>query len=337
MKRLVGFVVNPIAGMGGSVGLRGTDGGAYREALRRGAKPVAPQVAMRFLKSLKSMCGDLLESTLFLTAGHRMGEDYLVELGLSYRVMHRPPPETSALDTIETVRRAVGQGAEIVVFVGGDGTARDVASAASRRVPVLGIPAGVKMFSGVFAVSPEAGAYILCSYLRGEASVVESEVVDIDEDAYRKDILSTRLYGVVKTVVVENLVAPSKSPTVGEEEAKESIARYFVESVMEKDVLYILGPGSTVASIARLLGVNKTLLGFDALYNGKIIAYDLWGRRFVELVSSYPRRKLVLTPIGSQGFVIGRGNKQLTPEVLELFSKDDLIILATPSKIRRLR
>ncbi|RLG84710.1 MAG: ATP-NAD kinase [Thermoprotei archaeon] len=332
------FVVNPIAGMGGSVGLRGTDGEAYWEALRRGARPVSPGVARRFVEALVKGCGDVLrERVEFLTAGGGMGEDYLREAGLRYRIVHIPPSRTSARDTVETVRRGVEQGASLVIFVGGDGTARDVGLAVGRTTPILGIPAGVKMFSGVFAISPEAGAAIVCSYLRGEVGVVEAELMDIDEEAYRRDVLSARLYGYVKTVSSENLLAPSKSPTIGEEEAKDAIARYFVEELMEPDTLYLLGPGSTVATIARALGYEKTLLGFDAVYRGRVIARDLWGDRLVELLRRRPKRRLVLTPIGSQGFLIGRGNKQLTPEALTLFSKKDLIVVATPNKIMRLR
>jgi len=337
---LVGFLVNPIAGMGGSVGLKGTDGEAYIEAVKRGAKPIAPAIAMRFLKALVRLCHEDVDGKL-LAAPKQMGSDYIDAVGLRYRVLDVDVPKmTSAEDTKRCVKKMLEEGVDAVFFVGGDGTARDIASVIDSKIPMLGVPSGVKMYSGVFAISPEAAARILCSYVRGETQITEAEVADIDEEAFRRDELRVRLYYIVKTLYLESLLTPSKEVSVGDEEAKKAIAKYFAEEIYEPDRLFVLGPGTTVKAIADELGVgkDKTVLGFDALLNGRIIAKDLWGQRFLELVKEYKNRKmLVLTPIGGQGFLIGRGNKQLTSEILSLFSRDEMLIVSTPSKLRKLR
>ncbi len=337
---MIGFLVNPIAGMGGSVGLKGTDGDAYFEAIRRGAKPVAPSIATRFVEALTKLCREDVDGRIVAAPRH-MGSTYLEKVGIKHEVLDVEIPDaTSADDTKRCVEKMLEKGVALVLFVGGDGTARDIASVVGDRVPILGIPSGVKMYSGVFAVSPEAAARIVCSYLRGEAEVVEAEVADIDEDAFRRDELRVRLYYLVKSVSLGTLLTPSKEVSVGEEEAKKAIARYFVERVYDPAKLTILGPGTTVKAIAEELGVgrDKTVLGFDALLNGRIIAKDVWGEHFLELVKRYVGNKMmVLTPIGGQGFLIGRGNKQLTPEILSLFSKDEILIVATPGKLRKLR
>jgi len=337
----IGLVVNPIAGMGGSVGLKGTDGDAYLEALRRGAKPVSPSIAKRFVDALKKFCRPkALRELEVIACPGIMGCDYVSSLADSARIrcldIEIGSP-TTAEDTKRCVDTMLRMGVDLVVFVGGDGTARDVASVIDQAVPMLGIPSGVKMYSGVFAVSPEAGARIVCAFIEGLAQVVDGEVEDLDEDAFRRDELRVKMYYSVKTVALGELVAPSKDVVVGDEEAKRGIAKFFVEELYEEDALYLLGPGTTVKAIADELGVEKTLLGFDAVYGRRVLGKDLWGKHIVDIVSRFSKRRLVLTPIGGQGFLIGRGNKQLIPEALRLFSKSDLIVVATPRKLAKLR
>ena len=334
----IGFVVNPIAGMGGSVGLRGTDGDALEEAIKRGAKPVAPRIAQRFIDALAQLCPSPCRELSFVTAPGIMGEDYLRHRGFTYvTVPHAISSKTSARDTIVCTSMMLDIGVDVVVFVGGDGTARDVASVVDLRVPVLGVPAGVKMYSGVFAVSPEAAAKILYDASLGHAEVIEAEIADIDEEAFRQDRLAVKLYTIVKTLKSGNLLAPQKDVVLGDEEAKKAIAKYFTEELIDNETLYILGPGSTVKAIADAIGVPKTLLGVDAIVGRKVLGLDLWGSQLLDLVKRFNKRKLVLTPIGGQGFLIGRGNKQLTPEILKYFTKGDLIVVATPSKISKLQ
>ncbi len=328
--RTIGFVINPIAGMGGRVGLKGTDG-MYEEALRRGAKEIANRRAKEFLKGVNK------ENLLFLTASGKMGENALKECNMNYRVVYDAPSMTSSDDTKNACRIFIRQNAELIVFVGGDGTARDVVEIADRLVPILGVPSGVKMYSSVFCVKPDKCAEIINEFSLNNVKLKDAEILDIDEEAYRKNQLKIKLYDIAKVPFIQDYVQNSKSVYVGEEEEedKEAIAEFFVENV-ERDVLYLLGAGTTVKKIAEKLGVEKTLLGIDAYYNGEIIARDLDEKGILQLLNKYEKVKLVITPIGSQGFVFGRGNQQISEKVIKKIGKENLIIVATPAKIKDL-
>lgn len=333
----LGFIVNPIAGMGGRVGLKGTDGDAYRIALQKGAKPVSPKRAREFLENL------LLEDIAFYVAPGPMGWDIVSQTRHKKNIVKIigsiSRHETSAEDTRRISREMVKEGIDLLVFVGGDGTARDVMDAVDKKVPVLGVPSGVKVYSGVFAVNPVAAARIVEAFARGEAIVVEEEVLDIDEDAFRRDKLEIRLYGYMNTPVVKGLIQPSKQPSLDtgdEEENKKAIARTVVED-MEPDTLYILGPGTTVKAIADELGVEKTVLGVDAVYNKKLVGKDLDEKSILKLLEKYSKAKIIVTPIGGQGFIFGRGNQQISPEVIKkVGGKKNIIVVATRRKLRGL-
>jgi len=329
---LIGFLINPIAGMGGSVGLKGTDG-VLEEAIKRGAKEISGGRARKFLKSIEGV-----EGLKFLTASGKMGEDILREFNVPYEIVYSPPPRTSAEDTKKLCRFFLNRNVDLIVFVGGDGTARDVVEVIDSKIPILGIPSGVKMYSSVFAISPEKGGEIIRAILNGRVSIKDGEVLDIDEEKYRDNKLDIKLFGFAKVPFLEDFIQSSKSEYVGEdeEEAKENIADFVVEN-MEKDTLYILGAGTTVAKIGERLGVEKTLLGIDALYNGKIVGRDLAERDILELLEKYPKVKLIITPIGSQGFIFGRGNQQLTARVLRRIGKENIIVIATPRKLGELK
>jgi len=327
---LIGFVVNPIAGMGGAVALKGTDG-VVEEAIKRGAKEIASRRAREFLKNLKS-------NVFFLTASGKMGEDILKDFNFQYEVIYKAPENTTAEDTKNLCREFLKRDVKLIVFVGGDGTARDVVEIIDRKIPILGVPSGVKMYSSVFAISPKRAAEVVEKFIRGEVIIGEGEVLDIDEEAYRNNILRIRLFGYAKIPMVGDLIQSSKSEYGGEDEEmdKESIAEFIVEN-LEKDTLYFLGAGTTVAKIAEVLSVDKTLLGVDALYNGEIIAKDLGEKEILELLKKYKKAKIIITPIGSQGFIFGRGNQQFSEKVLNKVGKENIIIVATPRKIRDLK
>jgi len=326
----IGFLINPIAGMGGKVGLKGTDG-VYEEALKRGALPVTPRRARKFLENVKK--GDMV----FLTASGAMGADALNELEFRYRVIYRTPERTSSEDTKKACLAMLENGIDMIVFVGGDGTARDVTSIVDSKVPVLGVPSGVKMYSSIFCVTPAACGELLNSYIEGTAKLKDGEVLDIDEQAYRNNNLKIKLYGFVKTPYLENLVQNSKTEYGYEdEEDKEAIAEFFAEHI-KKDTLYMLGAGTTVSKIAERLGVKKTLLGIDAYLNGNIIGKDLTENEIFNLIKKSDKVMLVVTPIGSQGFVFGRGNQQISERVLWRVPRENIIIVATPLKLSNIK
>ncbi|MFZ8791635.1 MAG: ATP-NAD kinase family protein [Thermosphaera aggregans] len=330
----IGFLVNPIAGMGGRVGLKGTDGHAYRLALARGAQPESPQRALQFLNEVNA------EGFQIIAAPGIMGADVVFKSKHKERlaeIVGEIGVVTTADDTRRIARLMLGRRINLLVFVGGDGTARDVLDAIDQAVPVIGVPSGVKMYSSVFAVNPRAAAGLLEAFLRGEAVIVEREVLDIDEEAFRRDELAIRLYGYLKTVFHQEMTQGGKTLFSGihEEENKEAIARYVVEN-MSRDTVYVLGPGSTVKAIAKALGVEYTLLGVDVVLNGRLLYKDAWEAHLLKLLQDYGNVKVIVTPIGGQGFIFGRGNQQLSPKFLSRIDKKDIIIVSTESKIRSL-
>ena len=337
--RKVGLVVNPIAGLGGRVGLKGTDG-VVEEALAAGAEAVAVPLARAFAKAVVERRSNNPEAAiLWVTARGDMGERPLREAGISSEAIHivyDPPARTDAEDTRRTVERSLAAGAEVIVFCGGDGTARDVAATVADRVPILGIPAGVKMYSGVFAVHAAAGADLLLAFLRGQLREGPAELLDLDEDAYREGRWTVRLFSTAKTLVEPHLVSSGKMmiSELSEDSVRAELAVHFSDLFEENpDTLFLLGPGSTTHGIASSLGLEKTLLGIDAVLDGKTIAKDLNEARLLDLLEGHPKAKLVVSPIGAQGFILGRGNLQVSPAVLRRIGIPNVIVVATPGKL----
>jgi Uncharacterized conserved protein len=322
---VIGFLVNPVAGMGGSVGLKGTDGKAD-EAPERGAVPHAQDRAAIALAALKG-----LPDLTFLSCSGEMGEDVLERCGISqYRIVYAARGTSTAEDTKGAVRAFIAGGAELILFCGGDGTARDVFAAAGRDVPILGIPAGVKMYSAVFAVDPAAAAGILT----GPYTVTDGDIVDVDEEAYRAGTLATRLYGVARVSARAGMTQPAKQYSKKQTRAgKREIARFMTE-VMLPDTLYLIGAGTTTEAIARRLGIEKTLLGVDAVLNGKIVATDADEKTLLSLTEKYPDARIIVSPIGAQGFILGRGSQQISPAVVRRVGIHRVIVVATPHKLR---
>ena len=332
----MGFIVNPIAGMGGRVGLKGTDG-VLREAIARGATPVAPKRAVEFLQELKEVInGNLVE---ILTCPGVMGEMEAKEAGLSVQVLPmKIGKETTAEDTKTAVKLLCDLKVDLIVFVGGDGTAKDVLDAmkeVNAEVPVLGVPSGVKMYSGVFAVNPSDAAEVVLAFMRGEAETEEFEVMDADESAIRSDAFAVKLYGYLKGPFLPMRIQGSKqlSPdTVDEKENQMAIARSIIEE-MQPNATYILGPGTTVKCIADLLHVPKTVLGVDIYKNGKVIL-DVDEKKILDTVDDWQNTWIILSPIGRQGILLGRGNQQISPEIIKRVGKQRIIVAATKSKLR---
>ncbi len=327
--KIVGLIVNPIAGMGGSVGLKGTDGSAVGKAIAMGAKPITPQRINDTLSHIRRT--DLS----FIVAPGKMGEDYIKQFDFKYEVISSIGAATDASDTKRIVAEMLNRNIELLLFVGGDGTARDIYDIVGLKIPVVGVPSGVKMFSPLFALSAVAAAKIIDNE---SAQLVDKEVLDIDEDAFRAGRLGAKLYGFMRVPKNPELLQRKKEPSnvsKPEEQSKEEIARYLIEGI-EKDTLYILGPGTTLSTIAEKLHINKTLLGIDAVCNNKLVGADLNEQGLLDIIIKFGKVKVILTPIGGNGFIFGRASKQFTPEVLKLIDRNNLIVVSTEDKISRL-
>jgi predicted polyphosphate/ATP-dependent NAD kinase len=329
----VGLVVNPIAGMGGRVGLKGTDGEAARRALELGAKPTSPGRAVEMLKSLKRYAPPI---RLFAYP-EEMGEAEALEAGFKPTVVGelRARP-TTAEDTRRAVEEFTSIPVDLIVFVGGDGTARDVMDANKAGIPILGVPAGVKMYSAVFAVSPEAAARIVARFAYTGLPVRMAEVMDVDEEAFRANRLSARLYGYLPTLYESRLVQGVKRVTVVDEERLQLIElAERLKPMFKPGVAYVLGPGSTVKALAEALGVDKTLLGVDVVVDGRVVELDADEARILRALEGREGR-VVVTPIGGQGFILGRGNQQISPKVIRKVGARNIIVVATSTKLRGL-
>jgi len=329
----VGLIVNPIAGMGGRVGLKGTDGPALGEAIRRGAKPIAPQRAVEALEAFKALAPDVEVLAYFAD----MGEEEAKAAGLRVRVIgSAAEARSTADDTVRAAEGMVREGAELIILVGGDGTARDLC-AAGIKLPIVGIPAGVKLHSSVFALTPAAGGRLAARALRERLPMREAEVMDVDEEAYRRGEVASRLYGYLGVPFEAGLIQGGKIGSgmeYDEQEAQRAIAREVVEE-MEEGVPYVLGPGTTVRAVAEALGLPKTLLGVDIVTRERLVAADVDEERLIQLVGQ-GRTVVVVTPIGGQGFIFGRGNLQISPRVLRRIRREDIIVVATRNKLLNL-
>ena len=333
--KTVGFVVNPIAGMGGAVGLKGTDG---REVLEKavilGAKPVAPARAESFLSELDPV----KERMRLIVGAGRMGEDEARNRGFSFTVRGKKKKETTPEDTMEVAKEIADAGADLLVFCGGDGTARDVLDVVDTRLSVLGVPTGVKMHSAVFAVGPQAAARIAVEFLWHKLPLREAEVMDVDEEAFREGRLSAKLYGYMLTPYEPSLTQSAKmaSPmTESELRNQAAIAIYVIED-MKPDVVYIVGPGTTTRTIADLLDEKKTLLGVDLFCNRKLMAEDVNEKQILKKIKGR-NAQIIVTPIGGQGFIFGRGNLQISPAVIRQVGRDNIVVIATEDKMRKLK
>ncbi len=327
--------MNPIAGMGGRVGLKGTDGAALEQAIARGAAPRAPGRAAEFAAAMANF--DL--RARWLTVEGPMGGTILEASGTACDAVAKPRDAvTSSADTKDACRALLSAGAELVVFVGGDGTARDVFEVVGGKIPILGVPSGVKMHSGVFAINPRAAAELVRDFIEGRARIVEGEVVDEDEDALRQGRIEVSLKGMARTVDAEGLLQASKEEYGGEVEevSKRGIADNLLER-MDGEALYIIGPGSTTGAIMEAMGLTHTLLGVDLVRGRKLVRADATEADLKEALAKHAGPAEIITSvIGNQGFVFGRGNLQLTPEVIRAVGKERITIVAAEKKVEGL-
>lgn len=329
----IGFLINPIAGMGGAVGLKGTDGLAtLREARKKGAKPIAPERAREFLTHLLLHDGRL---RLVIAPGV-MGAKIARSAGVGHDVVGSIRGKTSARDTARISRLMKRRKVSLLVFCGGDGTAGDIFKAIDNSLPVLGVPAGVKVYSSVFAINPRAAAETSIQFLSGQITTRPGEVLDIDEKEYRQNRLSVRLLGQMATPDSGPLVQAAKSPSHPSEEFQmEEIADTLAEE-LRPDLVYVLGPGTTTEKIGLRLGLKKTLLGVDVVKGDKtILARDVDESTLLKLVKPGSTR-IIVSPIGGTGFLFGRGNQQISPRVLHQVGTENVVIVAARTKVEAL-
>lgn len=332
----IGLVVNPLAGLGGSVALKGSDG-ADTAALAQqlGAEAKAPQRAAQALEQLLNDAAQIKVST----GAGLLGEQSCQLAGLQCEVIYQGADTSTATDSKELARRLIEDAkVDLLVFAGGDGTARDIHGICPAEQPVLGIPAGVKIHSGVYAVSPRAAGKVMAQMVRGElTTVTHADVMDIDETAFRQGTVRAKRFGELLVPAELRYVQAVK---MGGRESNElvlaDIAADFIES-MEGDVLYIMGSGSTVAAIMEDLQLPNTLLGVDVVKNGKLFAQDVTAKQLEQwVINEQQAAVIVVTVIGGQGHLFGRGNQQLSSKLLAHLGKDAIRVVASKRKLQQL-
>ena len=334
-KKTLGFIVNPVAGMGGAVGLKGTDGKTIlARAVSLGAKPIASQRAETFLGGLVAV----KESLRLVVAAGNMGEAEAKKCGFACKAIGAGKEETTSEDTQNAAREMMNQRLDLLIFCGGDGTARDIHKAVSLNVPVLGVPTGVKMHSALFAVTPQAAARVATGYLWGGLPLREAEVMDIDEEAFRVGRLSAELYGYMLSPYEPHLIQGNKleSPTTENEVRNQAAIAVYIIEEMKPEIIYILGPGTTTRTISDLIDEKKTLLGVDLFQNKKIILRDANEKQILETIAG-KITKIIVTPIGGQGFVFGRGNQQISAKVIRQVGIGNIVVIASKSKLDKLK
>jgi predicted polyphosphate/ATP-dependent NAD kinase len=342
----LGLIVNPVAGVGGKVGLKGSDGAEIvRQALERGAVREAPGRAALALGRLAR----LREQIEIVTFPGEMGEDEARACGLDPLVVPGVigaswgqestldgAPLTTADDTLAAARALRDMGVGLLLFAGGDGTARDVCRAVGTDLVCLGIPAGVKIHSAVYATTPVGAGELAALYLYDRPAAVrlrEAEVMDLDEEAFRSGRVSASLYGYLSVPYERTMVQCAKAGGCAGEEADLRAIAADVVNGMAPGVLYLLGPGTTTRAVAEVLGVEKTLLGVDAVRDRRLVGADLSEAGILELLEPGIEARIVVTAIGGQGYILGRGNQQLSAAVVRRVGPGHVIVIASETKL----
>ncbi|WP_370243334.1 ATP-NAD kinase family protein [Alteromonas abrolhosensis] len=335
-KFKLGIVVNPFAGIGGALALKGSDGAEIREkALAMGAEKKANEKMAKALSILEALSGKFT----VVTASGDMGETVCESLGIPYEVVYTPEAEqTEGEDSERAAQAMIDAKVDLLLFAGGDGTARNICSVVGTQIPVLGVPAGCKIHSGVYCVSPSAAGQVVSQMIAGElVSEMDAEVRDIDEKAFREGKVIAKHYGEMR-VPAELTYVQAVKMGGKEDEALvlDDIAAY-VSEIMddEPDTYFVMGSGSTVGAVMDYLGLDNTLLGVDVVKQGELIASDVTATELIALTHSKPT-KVILTVIGGQGHILGRGNQQLSPAFIRQIGKHNMIVVATKQKLQAL-
>ncbi|WP_049723812.1 ATP-NAD kinase family protein [Gilvimarinus polysaccharolyticus] len=334
----LGIIINPYAGIGGSVALKGSDGIATRSlALARGA-PL--RAAERMARALASLVADAEPAALKLVGfAGAMGGDTARALGLPFESVGAPLAALSDdADTQRAAQLIVAAGVDVIVFAGGDGTARNIADAIGLTVPVVGVPAGVKIHSGVYANTPEAAGQILRRLAQQQwAPLVEREVRDIDEQAFRAGFVRAKHYS--ELLVPEEpqwLQEVKNAGAVVDELMQLEVAASVIEK-LDENTLYLVGPGSTTQVLLEQLGLTGTLLGVDLLRAGELINRDVSADDIRHVMGEHDGpASIIVTAIGGQGHIFGRGNQQLAADIIRRVGREGIMVIATTEKLQAL-
>ncbi|WP_199608826.1 ATP-NAD kinase family protein [Flocculibacter collagenilyticus] len=330
-KYKLGLIINPVAGVGGSVGLKGSDGEeTVEKALLLGAKPLANHRAETALSVLSS----LKQQIEIYTVNGNMGAETAEKLGFDTHIVYQTASDkTTANDTEAAVAALLAQNVDLILFTGGDGTARNVCNVMDEVTPVLGIPAGCKIHSGVYAITPKAAGRVVEMLMQGELVTLSlADVMDIDEDAFRQGIVRARRYGEMLTVSELQYVQAVK---MGGKESDELVLADIAAQVidqMDDDSYYVVGSGSTTQAIMDEMGLPSTLLGVDVVFQQELVASDVTAKQLLEFAQQKPT-KLIITLIGGQGHIFGRGNQQLSPAFIKYIGKENITVVCTKSKL----
>ncbi|WP_019025730.1 ATP-NAD kinase family protein [Colwellia piezophila] len=342
----LGFIINPIAGIGGSVALKGSDG-VVKQALALGAMPQANARAKLALEILLPYQDNLV----IYTANDQMGEQCARELGFKVEVLYQSQHKQSESEDSQLATQALlANGVDIILFAGGDGTARDIAKVVTKGddfqpIPVLGIPAGCKIHSGVYAITPKAAGRVVELMINQElVSLTTGDVMDIDESLFRQGIVKAKRYSEMQIPSELRYVQAVKS---GGKESDELVLQDIAANVIEEmndydDRQFIIGSGSTTAFLMAELALDNTLLGVDIVSDQSLTAADVTERQLYQAITNFHGlSKLVITLIGGQGHVFGRGNQQLSPRVIRAIlaqpgGRDNIMIMATKAKLTAL-
>jgi predicted polyphosphate/ATP-dependent NAD kinase len=333
-RRRLGLIVNPIAGLGGRVGLKGTDGAdVQRRAFELGATAGSPSRADRALARLAPR-----RSVLHIVAAAGpMGAELAALQGFETEVVGDLAEPTTSRETRRAARAMEHEGVDLLLFAGGDGTARDILAAIGDRVPALGIPAGVKMRSGVFAASPEAAADAALRYLERPArsALRDGEVADLDEHALDDDRADGQLFGVLRVPAGHGRVLSAKSSSAGSSPvALDAVCEELADEI-RRGGLFILGPGTTTGRILELLELDGCLLGVDVVSDGELLVRDASEDDLLAVTRDRPAT-IVVGIVGGQGSLFGRGNQQISAEVIRRAGPESIVILAGLDKLQAL-
>lgn len=333
----IGLVINPLAGIGGKLGMKGSDGAEIvTAALERGAVPLAGEragVALRHLHPYR-------DRIRFFTWAGDMGATLLQRLGFDYTVSGSAPATGSgADDTLAAVESFARSGVDLILFAGGDGTARDVLDALHGDIPVLGIPAGVKMHSGVYALTPGVAGELLVMLVEGKLVKLRlCEVRDIDEQALREGRVVASFYGEMRVPEEGRFMQHVKQ---GGREVEELVLQDIAAGVvedMEDGVLYLVGPGTTTRAVMDELGLDSTLLGIDVVLDSALLLEDASEADLLRLLEGHGGpASIIVTISGGQGSLFGRGNQQISPAVLSAVGIENIQVLASRTKITELQ